>query len=98
MVSPDFQNVGQRGYVQRGTRWEDTRYQTEMKIALRVQAYSDAYFQLSRSFPTLNQQMSVGEHVLVILNNQAVEIGPEGKTTLSDAELAALAAGTAPEG
>ncbi len=89
----NVRNVGQRGYVQRGTRWEDTRYLPEMKIALRVQAYSDAYFQLSRAFPALNQQMSVGDHVLVILNNQVVEIGPEGQTTLTEAELAALAGG-----
>ncbi len=94
----NIQNVGQRGYIQRGTRWEDTRYTPEMKIALRAQAYSEAYFQLSRVFPELNQQMSVGDNVLVILNSQVVEIGPEGKTELSAADLAALAAGQAPPG
>jgi Ca-activated chloride channel family protein len=94
----NIQNVGQRGYIQRKGRWEDTRYQADMKIALQVQAYSEAYFQLSRAFPDLNQQMSVGDHVLVILNNQAVEVGPAGQTTLTDAELQALAAGKAPVG
>ena len=89
----NIQNVGQRGYVQRQGRWEDTRYQADQKIALRVQAYSEAYFQLSRNFAQLNSQMSVGESVLVILNDQVVEIGSEGKTSLTEADLTMLRAG-----
>ncbi|MCK4323087.1 MAG: hypothetical protein KAW89_01055, partial [Armatimonadetes bacterium] len=81
-----------RGYVQRQGRWEDTRYQPDMDIALQVQAYSEAYFQLSRNFPQLNSQMSVGDNVLVILNNQVIEIGAAGKTVLIEAELKALGA------
>jgi len=88
----NIQNVGQRGYVQRQGRWEDTRYQPDMKIALQVQAYSEAHFQLSRNFPQLNSQMSVGDNVLVILNNQVIEIGAAGKTVLTEAELKALGA------
>ncbi len=88
----NIQNVGQRGYVQRQGRWEDTRYQPDMEIALQVQAYSEAYFQLSRNFPQLNSQMSVGDSVLVILNDQVIEIGAAGKTVLTGAELNALGA------
>ncbi len=88
----NIQNVGQRGYVQRQGRWEDTRYQPDMEIVLQVQAYSEAYFQLSRNFPQLNQQMSVGDNVLVILGDQVIEIGGEGKAVLSDAELRELGA------
>jgi len=88
----NIQNVGQRGYVLRQGRWEDTRYQPDMKIALQVQAYSEAYFQLSRNFPQLNSQMSVGDNVLVILNDQVIEIGAEGKTVLTEAELKTLGA------
>ena len=86
----NIQNVGQRGYVQRQGRWEDTRYQPDMKVALQVQAHSEAHFQLSRNFPQLNSQMSVGENVLVILNGQVIEIGKEGKTLLTEAELKTL--------
>ena len=88
----NIQNVGQRGYVQRQGRWEDTRYQPDMKIALQVQAYSEAHFQLSRNFPQLNSQMSVGDNVLVILNDQVIEIGAAGKTVLTETELKALGA------
>ncbi len=86
----NIQNVGQRGYVQRQGRWEDTRYQPDMEIALQVQAYSEAHFQLSRNFPQLNSQMSVGDNVLVILNDQVIEIGAAGKTVLTEAELKTL--------
>ncbi len=88
----NIQNVGQRGYVQRQGRWEDTRYQPDMEIALQVQAYSEAHFQLSRNFPQLNSQMSVGDNVLVILGDKVIEIGSEGKTVLTDEELKALGA------
>ena len=63
-----------------------------MEIALQVQAYSDAHFQLSRNFPQLNSPVSVGDNVLVILNNQVIEIGAAGKTVLTDAELKVLGA------
>lgn len=88
----NIQNVGQRGYALRSGRWEDTRYQPDMEIALQVQAYSEAYFQLSRNFPALNSQMSVGENVLVILNDRVIEIGAAGKTVLTEAELRTLGA------
>jgi hypothetical protein len=87
----NIQNIGQRAFVQRGTRWEDTRWTTEQQIALRVQAYSEAYFQLARAFPELNRQLAVGEHLLVLVNGQAVEVGPEGETSLTPSQLEALA-------
>jgi Ca-activated chloride channel family protein len=89
----NIQNVGQRAFVQRGTRWEDTRWTSGQEIALQVQAYSEAYFQLSRAFPELNSQMAVGEHVLVLLNGQAIEIGAVGTTKLSAGQLNSLAQG-----
>jgi Ca-activated chloride channel family protein len=94
----NVQNLGQRGYVQRGARWEDMRYQPPQKIALQVQAYSEAYFQLSRAFPEMNAALSLGDKLLLEVNGQAVEVGTEGRTRLSDADLAALAAGKAPAG
>ncbi len=88
----NIQNVAQRGYVQRAGRWEDTRYQPDQKIAMRIQAYSEAYFQLSRNFPQLNSQMAVGDKLLVILNGQVIEIGDEGETQLTEEQLKSLGA------
>ncbi|MFO7947129.1 MAG: VIT domain-containing protein [Armatimonadota bacterium] len=88
----NIRNIGQRGFVQREGRWEDTRFQKDQEVDLKVQAFSEAYFQLSRQFPTLNTQMAVGENVLVILNGQVIEIGDEGKERLTPEELEALQA------
>lgn len=90
---PNVQNRGQRGFVQRGGQWQDLRYRPESHpVALRVQAYSEAYFQLSRAFPELNQFLAVSDNLIVMVNGHAVQIGPQGQTSLSEAELAGLRA------
>ncbi len=86
----NVRNVGQRGYIQRDGRWEDTRYQPDQKVELQVQAYSEAYFQISRAFPQVNSQLAVGDKALIMLNGRLIEIGAEGKTTLTAEELKAL--------
>jgi len=92
----NVQQVGQRGFANRQGRWEDLRYEPEMEIELQVQAYSEAHFQLSREFPTLNKQLAVGDNVVVIINGHAVEIGTEGNTELTEADLDALRAQAPP--
>jgi len=91
----NIQNAAQRGFVNRGGRWEDTRYQPDQEIALRVKAYSEAHFQLSRAFPVLNSQLAVGENALLMLNGQVIEIAEDGKETLTDEDLQMLEAGKA---
>ncbi len=86
----NVRNVGQRGYIQRAGRWEDTRYQPDQKVELQVLAYSEAYFQLSRAFPQVNSQLAVGDKVLIMLNGRLIEIGDEGKTKLTAEELKTL--------
>jgi len=53
----------------------------------RVKAFSEAYFQLSRRDPTLNQYFSLGQNVLVVVNGQAVQIADEGKEVFTEEEL-----------
>ncbi len=86
----NVQNIGQRGYIQRNGRWEDTRWQQDQKIVMRIQAYSEAYFQLSRNFPAANSQLAVGDNAILILNGQVIEIADEGKTVLTDEDLKLL--------
>ncbi|MEN6344840.1 MAG: hypothetical protein ABFE16_06000, partial [Armatimonadia bacterium] len=92
----NVQNRGQRGFVARAGQWQDMRYDpASRKVDLQVQAYSEAHFQLSRSFPALNQSLAVSDNMIVVVNGKAVQIGPEGKTKLTDEELKALGASTA---
>ncbi len=89
----NIRNVGQRGYIQQGERWMDSRLRVageEVEPELRVQAFSEAHFQLSRAFPALNAQLSVADNLLVVINGHVVEIGPEGETSLTQAQIEAL--------
>jgi len=97
----NIRNVGQRGFIQQGEQWVDSRLRVGEEDALepdlQVQAFSEAHFQLSRAFPALNAQLSVAESMRVLLNGQIVEIGAEGKTSLTEVELEALQEPAAPE-
>ncbi|HCA47136.1 MAG TPA: hypothetical protein DEP45_07140 [Armatimonadetes bacterium] len=92
----NIRNVGQRGFIQQGEQWVDSRLrigeQEQLEPDLRIQAFSEAHFQLSRAFPTLNSQLAVADNMRVLINGRIVEIGPEGETSLTPAELEALKA------
>jgi len=94
-------NVGQRGFIQQGAQWVDSRLrvgtQQQLEPELQVQAFSEAHFQLARAFPAIDAQLAVADNMLVLVNGHVVEIGEAGKTELSDAELRALEEAAAPE-
>jgi len=73
----------------RAGNWEDSRYR-EGQSVINVRAFSEAQFQLGRRFPSLNQAFSAGDRVLVFVNNQAVQIGTEGKEQFTEEELEQL--------
>ncbi|NIM24882.1 MAG: hypothetical protein GTO21_10235 [Armatimonadetes bacterium] len=81
------QTRNNRGFFQRGQRWEDARYKEGQQRVVRVRAYSEAYFQISRRAPHLNQYLTMGENVLFVVNGQAVEIAEDGKEEFTEKEL-----------
>lgn len=85
-------NVSGRIFFQQGDNWlENTFELTKDKEPLKVQAFSEAYFQIVGRDPEVGKLMAVGQKVLVVLNGQAVQFDPkEGKQTLTEAELFAL--------
>jgi Ca-activated chloride channel family protein len=88
-----FQQVQTRNnqaFFNRAGNWEDARYQQAVQNVIPVKAYSEAYFQLSRRTPSLNQYLSLGDRVLVVVNNQAIQIGDQGKEIFTEAELDSL--------
>ena len=89
----NIRSRGQRGFVSRKGQLQDMRYQPDAhEVALKVQAFSEAHFQISREFPALNQFMALSDNMIVMVNGQAVQIGEEGKTELTQEELDALRA------
>ena len=84
---------GQRAFFQRGGNWEDSRYHHDRhQQVVRVQNFSDAYFQLSRRFPELNGYMAVGKNATITFQGRAIEIRDTGKTQFTEDELRELAA------
>ncbi len=60
---------------------------TTAKKTVRVKYLSDAYFRLLEVNPDLKTYFALGEQVKVLVNDILLEIGPEGKETLEQAEL-----------
>ncbi len=77
-------------YLQANNVWQDHSYDSKKQNVTKIQAFSDAHFALLKAMPALAAYSSVGEEVIVRVGNAAVQIGKEGKETLTAAELKAL--------
>jgi Ca-activated chloride channel family protein len=88
-----IQNVANRTFYQNGAVWQDATYEAaRQKEVVKVKLYSPAYFALTRRNADLAKWAALGENVLIAVNGtQAVQFGPEGKESLTDAEVAKLA-------
>jgi Ca-activated chloride channel family protein len=88
-----IQNVASRTFYQVGPVWTDAVYDAaKQKQIVRVRLYSPAYFALIRRNADLGKWAALGEQVLIAANaTQAVQFGPEGRDSLTEAELRALA-------
>ncbi len=81
------QTRNNQAFFNRAGNWEDARYKEGVQAVVQVKAFSEAYFQLARRDPTLNQYFSLGQNVLVVVNGQAVQIADEGKEIFTQEEL-----------
>lgn len=88
----NVQNVAQRTFYQRGTYWEDANVKPKQQF-VQIKQFSDAHFALLRKYPKLSQYSTLGNVRLLLENNNAVEIGPNGKDRLTDTEIADLLKG-----
>ncbi len=77
-------------YRQANNVWEDHSYDPKQNALTKVQAFSDAHFALLRAYPFLAACSSVGDEVIVRMGKNALQIGKEGKTTLTAAEVKQL--------
>lgn len=81
--------VAGRAFYFRNGRWEDASFVAGQQLT-QIRNFSDAQFALGRNAPALNQYTALGEHVVISVNGQALEIGPEGKDVLTADELQQL--------
>jgi Ca-activated chloride channel family protein len=83
------QSVGGRTFYKSNKVWFDNNYPSGQKV-VKVQALSDAHFQLLKAIPELNKYAAVGDEVVLNLGKISVQFGKEGKEKLTDAELKEL--------
>lgn len=90
VIVANVQNIASRTFYQRGDYWEDAELKPNQKV-VQIKQFSDAHFKLIKAYPKLSQFSTLGNLRLIMANNQAVEIGPNGKETLTSEELKNLA-------
>ena len=80
---------GNRVFAKRDSVWTDAALKDSMR-RIKLRAYSPAYFRVLEMIPELREPFSLGEKVIVAGRSVAIEIGPDGAESLTDAELRAL--------
>lgn len=73
--------IGSKAFYNKNDIWIDSEYSEEQDI-IKVKVFSDAYFQLSQRFQDINKSLAQGQEVIIILNNNAIQIGNEGRENL----------------
>lgn len=84
-----IQNIGTRTFYQRGNQWVDGQTEGQTLKTIQIKQFSNAHFKLLAAYPGLNQYQRLG-NMRILVNGQALEIAPEGKEDLTDAELKAI--------
>jgi hypothetical protein len=81
--------TGSRAFFNKNGLWVDTEYEGKIE-PVKIQRFSDAYFKLLDKAPEVGKYYALGDEVIFMLNGKAVQIGDEGKTDFTPAELNAL--------
>lgn len=81
--------VAGRAFYNRNGRWEDAEYR-EGQTLVQVRNFSAAQFRLAEAAPILNQYMALGDRVVIVVGDQAIEIGADGLSELTDEEVRGL--------
>ncbi len=78
--------VKDRTFYLRNEIWTDSEY-SEGEKTIKIEYMSEAYFQLLATASELGDYFALGERVIVKLGENFIEVGPEGKSVLSEGEL-----------
>ena len=78
--------VGQRSFQLSSGKWIDSRRADSTKV-VKIRAFSEAWFKLVEAIPELKEVFALGDRVLVVGRETAIETAPDGKETLSESEL-----------
>jgi hypothetical protein len=79
--APQLTLVANKAFVLRGGIWTDTTYDPETMHPQAISFGSAAYFELVGDHPECGKYLAVGEQVIVVLDNNAYQVGPGGAST-----------------
>lgn len=97
VVVANVQNVAKRTFYQRGQFWEDVLVKPDQKF-VQVKQFSDAHFKLIALLPKVAQYSTLGNVRVVLENGQGIEIGPDGRDKMDEAEINKLIGSPRKEG
>lgn len=80
---------GEKTFHLKDHTWVDAEYTQEQEL-LTIKRDSQAYHDALAAIPELREYLDIGEFVIVVLGDYALEIAAEGKTALTDEELEKL--------
>jgi len=90
-------NVANRTFVQDGRQWVDLQAGRAVP-AVKVAAYSPAWFQLANSSRAMAQQMALGDEMVIDAGAQVIQVTTDGRTKAFTApELRELTGGAGPQ-
>jgi Ca-activated chloride channel homolog len=81
--------LGNTTFLLRDGVWTDAKFRQDAPV-LRVKPFSDAYFKLIEAMPELREAFSFNERLIVSGRSMAIELTPQGKEQLTDADLRQL--------
>jgi Ca-activated chloride channel family protein len=93
-LARQMRTVALRTFYDRGGVWTDAAYDaTRQKAITKIIAFSPAYFGLVKRSANLAQWAALGERVLIVNGDRALEFGPDGRNTLTASEVESLTKG-----
>jgi Ca-activated chloride channel family protein len=89
VVVGKVQSIGTRTFYLRGTQWVDVQAENPNLRTIRIKSLSNAHFKLLAAYPELAKYQRL-VNLRIFINNQALEIGDQGKEDLTEEEVKAI--------
>ncbi|MGI8619907.1 MAG: VIT and vWA domain-containing protein [Gemmatimonadaceae bacterium] len=89
-ATASVRNAAGRTFVLRSEVWTDVGGAGQNARVVRVQSFSDLYFDLMREIPQLREILALGERVLVHGRRVSIELHPDGAQRLAESEIEAI--------
>lgn len=85
-TASDQKTIGGKTFIMKNGVWKDTKITDTKDSSIKIIYLSDAWFQISEHFPQIQDFLSLGEQVHILMgNNTVLQIGTEGLDSIDEA-------------